>query len=91
MSSFKIIFLVAKIILALSITAASAKDLNNIVAAKVNDHIISAQDVLKALEKLEVTGRQDRRRELLRLVKSQYEDLFQKLDAVPHPVFGDRG
>lgn len=49
MSSFKIIFLVAKIILTLSITAASAKDLNNIVAAKVNDHIISAQDVLNVI------------------------------------------
>jgi peptidyl-prolyl cis-trans isomerase C len=52
MSSFKIIFLVAKIILTLSITAASAKDLNNIVAAKVNDHIISAQDVLNVINTL---------------------------------------
>ena len=52
MSSFKIIFLVAKIILTLSITASSAKDLNNIVAAKVNDHIISAQDVLLVINTL---------------------------------------
>jgi peptidyl-prolyl cis-trans isomerase C len=52
MSSFKIIFLVAKIILTLSITAASAKDLNNIIAAKVNDHIISAQDVLNVINTL---------------------------------------
>ena len=52
MSSFKIIFLVAKIILTLSITAASANDLNNIVAAKVNDHIISAQDVLNVINTL---------------------------------------
>ena len=52
MSSFKIIFLVAKIILTLSITVASAKDLNNIVAAKVNDHIISAQDVLNVINTL---------------------------------------
>ena len=52
MSSFKIIFLVAKIILNLSITTASAKDLNNIVAAKVNDHIISAQDVLNVINTL---------------------------------------
>ena len=52
MSSFKIIFLVAKIILTLSITAASAKDLNNIVAAKVNDHIISVQDVLNVINTL---------------------------------------
>jgi peptidyl-prolyl cis-trans isomerase C len=52
MSSFKIIFLVAKIILTLSTTAASAKDLNNIVAAKVNDHIISAQDVLNVINTL---------------------------------------
>ena len=52
MSSFKIIFLVAKIILTVSITAASAKDLNNIVAAKVNDYIISAQDVLNVINTL---------------------------------------
>ena len=52
MSSFKIIFLAAKIILTLSITAASAKDLNNIVAAKVNDHIISTQDVLNVINTL---------------------------------------
>lgn len=52
MSSFKIIFLVAKIIFTFSITAASAKDLNNIVAAKVNDHIISAQDVLNVINTL---------------------------------------
>ena len=52
MSSFKIIFLVAKIILTLSITAASAKDLNNIIAAKVNCHIISAQDVLNVINTL---------------------------------------
>jgi len=56
-----------------------------------NNEFSSTEKLLKALERLEVTGRQDRRRELLRLVKSQYEDLFQKLDAVPHPVFGDRG
>ena len=52
MSSFKIIFLVAKIILTLSITSASAKDLNNIVAAKVNDHTISAQDFLNMINTL---------------------------------------
>jgi len=52
MSSFKIIFLVAKIILILSINAATAKDLNNIVAAKVNDYIISAQDVLNVIKTL---------------------------------------
>ena len=52
MPSFKIIFLVAKIILTLSITAASAKDLNNIVAAKVNNYIISAQDVLNVINTL---------------------------------------
>jgi peptidyl-prolyl cis-trans isomerase C len=52
MSSFKIIFLFAKIIFTLSITSPSAKDLNNIVAAKVNDHIISAQDVLNVINTL---------------------------------------
>ena len=52
MSSFKIIFLFAKIIFTLSITSPSAKDLNNIIAAKVNDHIISAQDVLNVINTL---------------------------------------
>lgn len=56
-----------------------------------NNEFSSTEKLLKALDHLEVTGRQNRRRELLRLVKSQYEDLYQRLDAVPHPVFGNRG
>ena len=49
MSSFKTFFLVAKIILVLSIKSVSAKEPSSIVAAKINNHVISAQDVLNAI------------------------------------------
>ena len=52
MSCFKIFFIVAKLIFILSSNIALAKDPSKIVAAKVNDHIITAQDVLTALQKL---------------------------------------
>ena len=52
MSSIIRNFLVANIIFILSIANLSAKDLNTIVAAKVNNHIISAQDVLNAVSTL---------------------------------------
>lgn len=52
MSSFKTFFLVAKIILVLSIKSVSAKEPSNIVAAKINNHVISAQDVLNAINTL---------------------------------------
>ena len=52
MSSIIRNFLVTNIIFILSIANLSAKDLNTIVAAKVNNHIISAQDVLNAVSKL---------------------------------------
>lgn len=52
MSSFKTFFLVAKIILVLSIKSVSAKEPNSIVAAKINNHVISAQDVLNAINTL---------------------------------------
>ena len=52
MSSIIRNFLVTNIIFILSIANLSAKDLNTIVAAKVNNHIISAQDVLNAVSTL---------------------------------------
>jgi len=52
MSSIIRNFLVFKIIFILSIADLLAKDLNKIVAAKVNNHIISAQDVLNAVNTL---------------------------------------
>ena len=52
MSSIIRNFLVTNIIFILSIANISAKDLNTIVAAKVNNHIISAQDVLNAVSTL---------------------------------------
>ena len=52
MSSFKTFFLVAKIILVLSIKSVSAKEPGSIVAAKINNHVISAQDVLNAINTL---------------------------------------
>ena len=52
MSSIIRNFLVFNIILILSTAELLAKDLNEIVAAKVNNHIISAQDVLNAVNTL---------------------------------------
>ena len=51
----------------------------------------STDRLLKALNLFEKTNQRNRRDDLLRLVKSQYEDLYSNLDAVPHPVFGNRG
>ena len=52
MSCFKIFFIFIKLIIILSSNIALAKDPSKITAAKVNDHIITAQDVLNALQKL---------------------------------------
>jgi len=52
MSSIIRNFLVFNIILVLSTAELLAKDLNKIVAAKVNNHIISAEDVLNAVNSL---------------------------------------
>ncbi len=52
MSCFKIFFISTKLILILSTGMAQANDPNKIVAAKVNEYIISAQDVLDAFGKL---------------------------------------
>ena len=52
MSCFKKFFITIKLILFISLNTAFAQDPDTIIAAKVNDHIISAKDVLIALEKL---------------------------------------
>jgi len=52
MSCFKKTFFTIKLVLFISLNTAFAQDPDTIIAAKVNDHIISAKDVLIALEKL---------------------------------------
>ena len=52
MSCFKKNFIVIKLLLVISLNNAFAQDPEKIIVAKVNDHIISAKDVLIALEKL---------------------------------------
>ena len=52
MSCIKKIFIVIKIIYAISIYDALAENPSKIIAAKVNNHIITAQDVLNALNRL---------------------------------------
>ena len=52
MSCFKKTFITIKLILLISLNTAFAQDPDTIIAAKVNDHVISAKDVLIALEKL---------------------------------------
>ena len=52
MSCFKKTFITIKLILFISLNTAFAQDPDTIIAAKVNGHIISAKDVLIALEKL---------------------------------------
>ena len=52
MSCFKKTFITIKLILFISLNTAFAQDPDKIIAAKVNNHIISAEDVLNALEKL---------------------------------------
>jgi len=52
MSCFKKTFITIKLLLFISLNTAFAQDPDTIIAAKVNDYIISAKDVLNALEKL---------------------------------------
>ena len=52
MSCIKMFFVVVKIIFAFLTYDAIAEDPSKIIAAKVNDHIITAQDVLNALNRL---------------------------------------
>jgi hypothetical protein len=52
MSRIKIFFIVVKILFTFSISEAFAEDPSKIIAAKVNNHIITAQDVLNGLNKL---------------------------------------
>ena len=52
MSRIKIFFIVVKILFIFSISEAIAGDPSKIIAAKVNNHIITAQDVLNGLNRL---------------------------------------
>ena len=52
MSCFKTFLIPFKLFLLLSASLSFAEDPNKIIAAKVNEHIITAQDVLDAFEKL---------------------------------------
>ena len=52
MSCLKKTFIIIKLLFILSFNSAFAQDPNKVIAAQVNDHIISAKDVLMALEKL---------------------------------------
>ena len=52
MSRIKIFFIVVKILFIFSISEAIAGDPSKIIAAKVNNHVITAQDVLNGLNRL---------------------------------------
>ena len=52
MSCFKIFFIFTNILLVISITKALAKQPNQVIVAKVNNHFITAQDVLNATNRL---------------------------------------
>ena len=52
MSCFKIIFILTKILLILSFTNARAKDPDKVIVATINNHVITAQDVLNATNRL---------------------------------------
>ena len=52
MSRIKMFFIVVKILFTFSISEAVAEDPSKIIAAKVNNHIITAQDVLNGLNRL---------------------------------------
>ena len=51
----------------------------------------STERLLKLLNELEASRLSNRRNDLLKLVRAQYEDLFRHMDCVPHPIYGDRG
>ncbi len=52
MSSIKMFFVVGKILFTFSIGNSLAENPNKVIAAKINDHIITAQDVLDAMNRL---------------------------------------
>ena len=52
MSCIKIFFIVVKILFVVPMSMAVAEDPNKVIAAKVNNHVITAQDVLNALNLL---------------------------------------
>ena len=52
MSCIKMFFIAVKILFAFPISYAMAEDPSKIIAAKVNNHVITAQDVLNSLNRL---------------------------------------
>ena len=52
MSCFKIFFIFTKLILIFNFTYAAAKEPDKVIVAKINDHIITAQDVLNVANNL---------------------------------------
>ena len=52
MSCFKIIFILTKFLLTITLSIANAKDPKQVTVATVDDHIITAQDVLEATNRL---------------------------------------
>ena len=52
MSSIKIFFILIKMLFVFFVTSAKAEDPRKIIAAKVNNYVITAQDVLNALKRL---------------------------------------
>ena len=52
MSCFKIFFIFTKIFLIVGLTKAIAKEPNQVIVAKINNHVITAQDVLDASNRL---------------------------------------
>ena len=52
MSRFKIIFIITKILIILTLSFAKAKEPKNVTVATVDNHIITAQDVLNATNRL---------------------------------------
>ena len=56
-----------------------------------NELLESTKELLKELNKQEGVVNNRRRNVLLKLVRSQYEDLYKVLDSKPHPIYGDKG
>ena len=52
MSCFKIIFIITKFLLIITLSSANAKEPKKVIVATVDNHVITAQDVLNATKKL---------------------------------------
>ena len=52
MSCFKIIFIITNFFLLITLSSAKAKEPKQVTVAKVDNHIITAQDVLNATNRL---------------------------------------